>query len=257
MKHPLALAAGMLLADPAAAIVISRADLDCVPSAGGEACFTSLPLFAPQPVPGRSRVTLATDGVRFGASASFQAIYRWATFDPDGFQTGGNNSIGATGSFAYDPAAPGAARVADFVLALAPGPFSLAFTSDVPRNTDRCPVFLADAPPGSACTETFQRVFIDQSELVFHDPPERFTLTVTASAVPEPGTWVLLVLGFGLVGMAARQRSADARPRPGNRAPGSSPLDTSMTPRNCATPLTEEMLFSRATGVSAPWEAAK
>lgn len=37
----------------------------------------------------------------------------------------------------------------------------------------------------------------------------RFEGAVVAPAVPEPATWALLILGFGLVGWSLRQRSAE------------------------------------------------
>ena len=36
------------------------------------------------------------------------------------------------------------------------------------------------------------------------------TVNFDAAVVPEPGSWALMVLGFGLVGFAARRRSASA-----------------------------------------------
>ena len=34
---------------------------------------------------------------------------------------------------------------------------------------------------------------------------------VVASAVPEPSTWLMMILGFGFVGLSLRRRSADSR----------------------------------------------
>lgn len=64
---------------------------------------------------------------------------------------------------------------------------------------------------------------VDDGFSVYFDPG-RFTITVndvpasgarwavsyfTAGAVPEPATWVLMILGFGAVGGALRRRKAD------------------------------------------------
>jgi hypothetical protein len=35
--------------------------------------------------------------------------------------------------------------------------------------------------------------------------------SVVASAVPEPATWLMLVIGFGLIGLSTRRRAAPAR----------------------------------------------
>ncbi len=46
-------------------------------------------------------------------------------------------------------------------------------------------------------------------------PPSRLTLNfngaINAPAVPEPGTWALMICGFGLVGGALRRRTAAVR----------------------------------------------
>lgn len=42
-------------------------------------------------------------------------------------------------------------------------------------------------------------------------PGSSFQLVLTPGAVPEPGTWALLVTGFGLVGFALRRRPGLAR----------------------------------------------
>lgn len=39
---------------------------------------------------------------------------------------------------------------------------------------------------------------------------DSFTINVLSGAVPEPATWALMILGFGLVGAAMRRRSAPA-----------------------------------------------
>ena len=36
-----------------------------------------------------------------------------------------------------------------------------------------------------------------------------FSVTITESAVPEPATWAMLIIGFGAVGFAARRRQGD------------------------------------------------
>lgn len=252
----LAAIAGLGFASPAAAITIARADLECFPGPFGDACLTDQLFFGPEPVPGRSRVTLATDGVRIGASASFQAIYRWATYDPNGEQIGGNNSIGAVGSFAYSPFTPAATYTSGFVTGLRPGRFSLTFTSDVPRNTDRCPEFLATAAPGSTCSERFQRLFVGQNELVFWNPPERFELSITASAVPEPATWATLIGGLSLTGLTARRRRPAPlkQPRPWMGPESYKPDRQEL--RDGA--VSEERVFSRTTAATpALPEAAK
>lgn len=38
-------------------------------------------------------------------------------------------------------------------------------------------------------------------------PGDRFQLVLTPGAVPEPGTWAMLIAGFGIVGLAMRRRS--------------------------------------------------
>ncbi|WP_126174517.1 PEPxxWA-CTERM sorting domain-containing protein [Altericroceibacterium xinjiangense] len=44
---------------------------------------------------------------------------------------------------------------------------------------------------------------------------EGFTMPVTfSSAIPEPGTWLMMILGFGAVGFAVRRRKADLRLTP-------------------------------------------
>lgn len=39
-------------------------------------------------------------------------------------------------------------------------------------------------------------------------PEMAFTVTEGAAAVPEPATWALMLLGFGMTGFAMRKRSA-------------------------------------------------
>ncbi|WP_126174535.1 PEPxxWA-CTERM sorting domain-containing protein [Altericroceibacterium xinjiangense] len=44
---------------------------------------------------------------------------------------------------------------------------------------------------------------------------EGFTMPVTfSSTIPEPGTWLMMILGFGAVGFAVRRRKADLRLTP-------------------------------------------
>ncbi|WP_448577682.1 PEPxxWA-CTERM sorting domain-containing protein [Thermaurantiacus sp.] len=40
---------------------------------------------------------------------------------------------------------------------------------------------------------------------------DRFRLVLTPTAIPEPGTWAMLIAGFGIVGLAMRQRDAAVR----------------------------------------------
>jgi hypothetical protein len=40
----------------------------------------------------------------------------------------------------------------------------------------------------------------------FHFTPDHDTHTVVPATIPEPGTWAMLIAGFGLVGFAARRR---------------------------------------------------
>jgi len=49
----------------------------------------------------------------------------------------------------------------------------------------------------------------DINTLVFRSSGNAFeydTIGITTGAVPEPGTWAMLIAGFGLVGAAARRR---------------------------------------------------
>ena len=40
---------------------------------------------------------------------------------------------------------------------------------------------------------------------------DRLTLTGTAGIVPEPATWALFILGFGVIGATLRRRSGAVR----------------------------------------------
>lgn len=44
----------------------------------------------------------------------------------------------------------------------------------------------------------------------FASGDRRFTMLISANAIPEPATWAMLIAGFGVVGMAARRRRAGA-----------------------------------------------
>lgn len=52
---------------------------------------------------------------------------------------------------------------------------------------------------------TSVNISLDRSDWVFID---NLTYSSVAGAVPEPATWAMMVMGFGLVGAAARRRAA-------------------------------------------------
>jgi len=45
-------------------------------------------------------------------------------------------------------------------------------------------------------------------QLMSGGPPVTGTLTATISAVPEPATWAMMLIGFGAIGFAMRRRNA-------------------------------------------------
>ena len=60
--------------------------------------------------------------------------------------------------------------------------------------------------PGDFATFTAKRVFVDFTA----SSPGDYVRVLTTGAVPEPATWGLMLLGFGLVGAALRRRPAHA-----------------------------------------------
>ncbi len=63
---------------------------------------------------------------------------------------------------------------------------------------------LAPASPGDS---------FDPNQLYFlEDAPFGVTLSPLIGAVPEPGTWLLMLLGFGAIGLHLRRRAPDAQP---------------------------------------------
>jgi len=75
-------------------------------------------------------------------------------------------------------------------------PFAL---SDLPAVTnvpiDTPPLQVAEAPPPDPSVPLTPRIFV---------PPSTGTPPTGTSGVPEPSTWVQLMLGFGLIGGIAR-----------------------------------------------------
>ena len=48
---------------------------------------------------------------------------------------------------------------------------------------------------------------------VLNDGPGTFTGSVSATALPEPSTWAMMLLGFGVIGYAMRRRRAEVTSR--------------------------------------------
>lgn len=199
----------LLLPSPVAAATlvqtIDKSSLDCSVGAFGESCLmefnAAFPAFFAPPA-GHARTTLRTEATIIHLSADFDTRYRWRFRADDGSIDLGNDSLGPGGSLNSFGSSFGG-----FNSGLAVSPFQISFISRIPATTDRCAnLFASFGATGFSCSEHFLGVETIQATLSFLNPPDHFTLTSITSAVPEPQTWLMLLAGFGIIGVAARRR---------------------------------------------------
>ncbi len=77
-------------------------------------------------------------------------------------------------------------------------------------NGSQIPAAPADGSQGNPVNNRRVNFSFDGAEVSsvqFSSSQNAFELDTVAAAVPEPATWVMLLAGFGLVGMTARRRS--------------------------------------------------
>jgi hypothetical protein len=90
---------------------------------------------------------------------------------------------------------------------------SFAQGSGLPRYSDVLPLWVADELASRDYINFFGGTFLNGTTGVFHyglraNIESNNPFLLRNGAVPEPATWAMLILGFGLVGSAMRRRTA-------------------------------------------------
>jgi len=132
------------------------------------------------------------------------------------------SSYSGTGSFAGDICLGSCGTIQDilslavgpqsipnfFLLSGGTGPASISFSLDGISSIVRTPGFLDVTATGTLSATGF-----DSTPGLFRFSTQggnQVTFSATTTAVPEPATWALMLLGFGGIGMAMRRRRRPA-----------------------------------------------
>ena len=146
--------------------------------------------------------TIYTDGIPNVAASVNGSPFLAIPVDGDRFGQAYYNSDKAITSISFDWGSPDLYN-------------TLAFISPDHGNAFVNPIGYSGAVSGSNVTlvngrATFNFLASDKvTKVAFASSERAFEIdNVSATAVPEPGVWALLLVGFGMVGMSARRRSS-------------------------------------------------
>ncbi len=226
--------------------IFASALLAAAPSAHAATVFESIPGFATAGPTKVGSICSTCQGYG-GAAASFslgssQTLNRAFVLLSNGFETtnmqvfifadGGNNlpaSSGPGGSGTLPPlffqdyttfssltAEPGDTTLAELALpgwTLGAGNYWIAFQSYLSTGV---PFFLTETPEHSRMVGTDFGFYNGPGRGITYNPGDRtigFSLNAveTTSAVPEPATWAMMLLGFGVLGSALRRQRVATR----------------------------------------------
>lgn len=100
------------------------------------------------------------------------------------------------------------------VFNVAAGPLAAKFTSDGHANThtpgtENFGIFLPTGTVGALSSNVVWIGYDDQINNA-DDNHDDFIIRLTATAVPEPAAWAMMIAGFGLVGAVSRRRQSQS-----------------------------------------------
>ncbi|MEI6485073.1 MAG: PEPxxWA-CTERM sorting domain-containing protein [Sphingomonadales bacterium] len=152
-------------------------------------------LFSQPSFDGNSQVTgLSLDLGRLRLSGSRTVNFTFYNLPDSSVPNGVDHTAGAS-LISITPASQG-------------GPFSISatpFTNLLAGASTTYQVTFAPTAHGVS-TNSYTFLFRDYAPGGIGQQDTQLTLDVTGTTVPEPGSWVLLMAGFGLVGITARRR---------------------------------------------------
>jgi hypothetical protein len=117
-----------------------------------------------------------------------------------------NNGLANRGNSSFRATIIGAPVAATAIIAGAPGRVwtNVSGVGQITRAGYYTTAFVFNSNLGGASKD----IVIDRAFAIATSDPATIIIPPTPTVVPEPSNWLLLLLGFGLVGMVARRRKA-------------------------------------------------